>query len=155
MIRARVRRRDWYYYQEIRFDLISCQTAGKSCNGLGASPGNELWSMLVTARSRSPALLWLLGLPKDRVALVGGWPYYFDCQFPKNSTTILSRTACGSYPGHEPADELEVWQIFARWRGPFDSGLRTSSLPGKRTFSSHWSDAASAAVFCERGWSGP
>jgi hypothetical protein len=68
--------------------------------------------------------------PRSGVALVGGQPYYFDCQFSEELDDYPGQFRLWPVPDGELAVELEVWQMFADWRDEYDSGLRPPPFPG-------------------------
>jgi hypothetical protein len=82
--------------------------------------------------------------PRSGVALVGGQPYYFDCEFSEELDEYPDTFRLWPISGDDLADELEIWEAFAAWRDQFDSGRRPGPFPGIGTLPS-WSEHSAAA----------
>jgi hypothetical protein len=67
--------------------------------------------------------------PRSGVALVGGQPYYFDCEFSEELDEYPDTFRLWPISGDDLADELEIWEAFAAWRDQFDSGRRPGPFP--------------------------
>jgi len=70
--------------------------------------------------------------PRSGVALVGGEPYYFDCQFSEELDDYPGQFRLWPISGDDLAGELEAWQAWAAWRDQYDSGRRPGPFPGDR-----------------------
>lgn len=63
------------------------------------------------------------------MALVGGRPYHFNCQFSEELDDYPDQFRLWPIPEDELADELEAWQMWAAWRDAHDSGLWPPPFP--------------------------
>lgn len=60
--------------------------------------------------------------PRFGVALIGGVPHYFECQFSEAIDDYPDEYRIWIASEEELADEVDVFGRFAAWRGRFDAG---------------------------------